>query len=1324
MKKFRLLFLVPLASSLLLGCSLFNKEEKKDDPGQHEKDEKKDFTGLSLNNGSVTYDGEEHTLQLQGELPAGATQTYVDGYEGGTLPGEYTIKILVQCDGYNDKEYTAILTITPAQFGVLTFEGATVHYDGEVHTLEVTGELPTGAEIVYTVDEDEFEGASAVGSYDITATVSLTGYADAVLNATLTIEANDPATADLDIEDFEDLTNNDLNSEWELKYYGSSGWVDPQAATLSIDKNQVIPGGEKTMKMSLTQQGAAFKATRALGDMKTFEKYAGFSLDTYVKPFADGSNTKLQVQFWFKDLPLPEAYAGYKNTYATFTLDAEAPHGWAHWDIPFTDDTLSIAGGAVPVQAITALGYTFADFTMYLDAVAIIATPNYIDGKNINVNIDNIKLLHEAPASRANEYFIGAGTYGNAQGENYLAFNIDKDMENGSFLVDGVKQSDLEIEKTKTGLICRDATTHGNGLEVTADIVGSALKITNVSGAYQSTFAYLNNLVFEKHANINIDFTDQASYVSGKLHDDNWYQEKWDQTWQKVTDQMNVRGTAGDPHVNMVTGYYMDYRYTYTNAEKFGLANSFSMDIGNDFASGSYDIKLKVKLIKASGAEVYAVGSSSEYYVVPANTAKWQTLKFKLDDPIEVSAIQVVVKSTGGYNQYLYVDNVKLSYAMPEVTPEIHELTDGTFYIWNAANDAYRIDISDSLANATVTKYGSTDSYPMAVTVDGNNITIADKVAAGAGLTIVGEIGENEQIAISNVTGAMASEFSASLIGKTAKKSAEVSLDFADGTVDATYTESHWKESKYENSGWTAYATPTDMRSKADKNGNKVVNMHCGTGAKNFRYVPDLPIGPVNHLEVDLGNYWSSSAGTLRYKISLLDENDQVKKYVAGGDGSNWATLDKDTSKGNLCVKQEFDFDLTFAKRLRITTNMASGEAYLYMDNLKVSYKAPEPVVPAKTIEDGSYYIWNGNTDAFRMEVSGSQTAAVVTKLGGDSYAMTVEVNGETVTFKDAGYAGAGLTITATISATNEMTITNVTGQMASMMSGSLMNKVIRHCANMDLDFEDGAGSGAYQGAGWSEQKYTTSWVNVENVEMNSRADDNGSKIVNLVASNVTRNFIYDVDLPLGPVNHIDIDLGNFHSASATDVISYKIMIIDKGGTKYYAAGADGNDGFVTMSRDTANGSYLKHFSLDFNLCVGDKLQITTKTSANNASYFYVDNIHVSYRAASETVAYKLVDTTGWDITQASPEFYAWVWGGNDAGHWEALTLKTDDGNYFDLSLFKGYTGMKIVRVNPESTKKPIVGSTKYGTYASEQVWNETANIDLNGAGGNVNFSF
>lgn len=1315
MKKFRLLFLVPLASSLLLGCSLFNKEEKKDDPGQQEKDEKKDFTGLSLNNGSVTYDGEEHTLLLQGELPAGATQTYVDGYEGGTLPGEYTIKILVQCAGYNDKVYTATLTITPAQFGVLTFEGATVHYDGEVHTLEVTGELPTGAEIAYTVGEDEFEGASAVGSYDITATVSLTGYADAVLNATLTIEANDPATADLDIEDFEDLTNNDLNSDWELKYFGSSGWVDPQAATLSIDKNQVIPGGEKTMKMSLTQQGAAFKATRALGDMKTFEKYAGFSLDTYVKPFADGSNTKLQVQFWFKDLPLPEAYAGYKNTYATFTLDAEAPHGWAHWDIPFTDDTLSIASGAIPASALSQLGYTFADFTMYLDAVAIIATPNYIDGKNINVNIDNIKLLHEAPASRANEYFISAGTYGNAEGENYLAFNIDKDMENGSFLVDGVKQSDLEIEKTKTGLICKDATTHGNGLIVTADIVGSALKVTNVSGAYQSTFAYLNNLVFEKHANINIDFTDQASYVGGKLHDDNWYQEKWDQTWQKVTDQMNVRGTAGDPHVNMVTGYYMDYRYTYTNAEKFGLANSFSMDIGNDFASGSYDIKLKVKLIKASGAEVFAVGSSSEYYVVPANTAKWQNLKFKLDDPIEVSAIQVVVKSTGGYNQYLYVDNIKLSYAMPEVTPEIHELTDGTFYIWNAANDAYRIDISDSLANATVAKYGSTDSYPMAVTVDGNNITIADKVAAGAGLTIVGEIGENEQIAISNVTGSMASAFSASLIGKTAKKSAEVSLDFADSADGSYYQESHWKESKYENSGWTEYAAPTDMRGKVDKNGNKVVNMHCGTGAKNFRYVPDLPIGPVNHLEVDLGNYWSSSAGTLRYKISLLDENDQVKKYVAG-DGSNWATLDKDTSQGNLCVKQEFDFDLTFAKRLRITTSMGSGEAYLYMDNLKVNYKAPAPVVPTKTIEDGNYYIWNGNTDAFKMEISNSLTSAIVSKIGGDSYDMTVEVNEETVTFKDAGYAGAGLTIVATITETNIMKVTDVTGAMASALSGSLLNKTIKHSADVNVDFADGTVGQPYSNAKWTGQRYTTSWIDVT-PDMNCRNDANSNKVVNLVSNSYTNNFIYTPDLPMGPVNHISFDMANYYGSSAGD-IQVKVAVIDGGGTKYYALGDASN--FVTIKKDTSRGSTLLHYDLPINLCVGYKIQFTTKAPSGN-SYLYIDNINVSYE---KFVDYKLNCTNDWDISASSAEFYAWVWGENNVGHWIPLELKgnSTDGFYFDASLLSRYVGIKIVRVNPEAQHKPTAGSFIYGTYTNEEVWNETGDITLNST--TIDFAF
>ncbi len=1504
MKKRKLLYLFPLAALVLSGCSFQDlmfwkkknnepeqQEEQKEQGGEQqggeqggeqggggEQQQKQDFVGLSLPNATVTYDGQPHSLEVVGDLPAGATVDYGAAGNSFTEVGPHEVTATVSCEGYNDLVLHGTLTIVASDFAGLSFTDASVEYDGQPHSISVSGELPQGAEVSYAPGNS----FTAVGEYEITATVSCAGYNDLVLQATLTITkgnmvgvtfedqevafdgnaheiapvipaqyagatveydengnsfvgsgihvvnatvscegyndlqlsakltigAGPVASQELNIVDFEDMSDNDLVDEFTLEYY-NDGWVTPQAAKLGIEKNQVFAGGTNTMKMTLTHQGSAFKATKELGNSKTYNKYKGFSIDTMMDSRVDGGTMKAQVQFWFKDLPLPDAYAGYRNTYATYTLDNDAASVWTHWEIPFDDDSLSIASNATITQAFLAAGYTVEEFSPYIDKVAIIITPNYKDGGNCYAYIDNVCLT--LSDDKVEERHIYGGKYAHIEGEDVYALELADNLETGAFSLNGNVVSALTISKTGTALVAKDAEHDGAGLTVTSNInKDGSLTVASVEGQAAAMYSGLVDMMFAKHANVNLDFTGVTT--GAPLNDSHWYQEYWNETWLTTSGKMNVRGTSEDPHCNMTTGYYMDYRYTYTYPEHFGLADKFSIDISNDFNQGSYDLKLKIRLIKANGGEVYMAGSASEYQVVPANTAKWLHIEQTFDE-INVKAVVVTVKSTTGANQYMYFDNLKVSHSTPEVTPPpqpTYTVEDGEYYIWNGASDAYRLTIADSQTTGSFTKCGSEDQYAVTVAVDGNNVTIKDATAAGAGLTVNAVLTDNNLMTVESVTGAMASALSASLVGKTVKHSASANLNFSDGTVDASYTNALWKESDYKNNGWTDYATPTNMRSKQDKNGNKVVNFHCGTGAKNFRYTPELPLGPVNHVEVDLGNYWSSSAGTLRYKISLLgSDGSTVQRYVAG-DGSNWATLEKDTSQGNLCTKVEFDFDLAFAYALRITTSMASGEAYLYMDNLKVTYKAPEPTPafvptgdllggarikcvtaagsdtgyvtelnvggagnadfsgtgvylrmknntgidtpitmkfnstngtligpkagvdhtyydangvettgiaargwgnylmlpanfdgfiymdyatqmskiqgdadfdpahlwrvyieysgsydsyadfeigdiftdtqrvldgseldattfastwinqtgavqsvtqldggvvpqPAFTLADGEYYVWNGNTDAFRMEISNNQTAATVTKCGGSSYAMTVEVNGETVTLKDAGYAGAGLTITATLTADNAMTITGVSGQMASTMSGSLLNKSVKHSASINLDFADGTKDATYTESHWTEQHYGNSgWTDYATpTQMRSKVDKNNNKIVNFAASTTAYNFLYTPDLPTGPINHLEVDLGNYYQ---NNTIQYKIAILGSDGNVAKYVAGDANN-FASIAYDNSEGNLCKTQSFDFDLVVGYKVRITVKT-ASGTGYLYMDNLVVNYKAA------------------------------------------------------------------------------------------------------------
>ena len=293
----------------------------------------------------------------------------------------------------------------------------------------------------------------------------------------------------------------------------------------------------------------------------------------------------------------------------------------------------------------------------------------------------------------------------------------------------------------------------------------------------------------------------------------------------------------------------------------------------------------------------------------------------------------------------IYIDNVMLTGASLETSHQLiystATISDGNYYIYNNSEDAYTLELSNELTEAVISKVG-TITVNANVVVDNAIVTISDTMAAGAGLTITGRIIDTDKVLITAVTGQYAASLESSLLNKQFSKCANISLDFEDGIVNNNYRESHWSESKYENNAWVEVNPIVHMNSKLDKNDNKVVNMYADTLARNYLYTADLPTGPINHLSVDLGNYWNDATGDISYKIALIDAAGN-KTYLAGS-ANSWATLAKDTSDGNICTPTAFDFALMSACKIQFTTKTTGtdSKAYLYLDNLVASYVAPQ----------------------------------------------------------------------------------------------------------------------------------------------------------------------------------------------------------------------------------------------------------------------------------------------------------------------------------------------------------------------------------------------
>lgn len=145
----------------------------------------KDFTGITFTDVSVEYDGKEHEITVSGNLPENATVRYTNNKAIDV--GVYNASALLECEGYNSKTLTAVLTITEKEiplkeFSGITFEDKTVVYDGKEHEITVSGNLPEGTKTTYT----DNKGTNA-NTYNSSVLIECEGYKSVRLNAVLTI---------------------------------------------------------------------------------------------------------------------------------------------------------------------------------------------------------------------------------------------------------------------------------------------------------------------------------------------------------------------------------------------------------------------------------------------------------------------------------------------------------------------------------------------------------------------------------------------------------------------------------------------------------------------------------------------------------------------------------------------------------------------------------------------------------------------------------------------------------------------------------------------------------------------------------------------------------------------------------------------------------------------------------------------------------------------------------------------------------------------------------------------------------------------------------
>ena len=150
----------------------------------------KTFSGIDFKDETVDYNGEAHTITATG-MPDGSIVTYTNAGPF-TDVGTYVVGVTVCKEGYKDFTSSATLTIEPIDFEGVTFNDASFEYDGNPHSITITGSLPATAEVKYTSNVANVTNtATDVGSYEITAVITDKNHNPLTLQAVLRIKATD-----------------------------------------------------------------------------------------------------------------------------------------------------------------------------------------------------------------------------------------------------------------------------------------------------------------------------------------------------------------------------------------------------------------------------------------------------------------------------------------------------------------------------------------------------------------------------------------------------------------------------------------------------------------------------------------------------------------------------------------------------------------------------------------------------------------------------------------------------------------------------------------------------------------------------------------------------------------------------------------------------------------------------------------------------------------------------------------------------------------------------------------------------------------------------
>ena len=130
------------------------------------------FKDLSFSENNVfSYNGKAHVVEVEGNIPANAVINYVGGNSFVNV-GTYDVTAIISCEGYVTERLSTTVKIEKAKYDLsgVKFEAKEFVYDGQSHSVSISGTLPEGVSSpTYFIGDKETSSAVDAGEYKVIA---------------------------------------------------------------------------------------------------------------------------------------------------------------------------------------------------------------------------------------------------------------------------------------------------------------------------------------------------------------------------------------------------------------------------------------------------------------------------------------------------------------------------------------------------------------------------------------------------------------------------------------------------------------------------------------------------------------------------------------------------------------------------------------------------------------------------------------------------------------------------------------------------------------------------------------------------------------------------------------------------------------------------------------------------------------------------------------------------------------------------------------------------------------------------------------------------